>query len=292
MSNPDPLIQQNAYKAQKLSQVVDRAAAEIEEIHKFATSLTAIAASANPENLEALNDKLEEIENNFDSKIETVKDNLTGLQEGAGQLDELVSEIINQVKSQLDELKNKVEQELTEIEGQAETTTNNLAELASQFQEMETEIDSQIETAKTSISEFREFVEDVKENLTERQTNLLEQFEAFEEKVKQKIETLMGDFDNLIEQGKNQLTELENSLDSISEDAVTNLNKKFIEEALGELTNSAGDLGKAISVVSEIGENSQELMDGKIGEIMDKVSEVTNLIEEIKPVLDLVKSML
>ena len=59
-----------------------------------------------------------------------------------------------------------------------------------------------------------------------------------------------------------------------------------------ELTGSSEGLGQAFSTLDSAGGEMGELLEGSIGEITDKVSGVTDLIEDVKPVLDLVKSVL
>lgn len=61
---------------------------------------------------------------------------------------------------------------------------------------------------------------------------------------------------------------------------------------MGDLTESAGGLTDALGFLKDAGEESGELLDGGIGDIVDKVDEVTDLIEDIKPVLDAIQTVL
>ena len=47
-----------------------------------------------------------------------------------------------------------------------------------------------------------------------------------------------------------------------------------------------------MSALDDAGSAAGELLDGDVGEIIDRVSQVTDLIEEVKPVLDMVQSVL
>lgn len=81
-------------------------------------------------------------------------------------------------------------------------------------------------------------------------------------------------------------------MDTASGEAIATLQKKFIEEALEQFTDSAGKLTEAISSISEVGEKSEEILDGKLGNIMDKIGDVVEVIEKIKPIAQKVEALL
>jgi hypothetical protein len=70
------------------------------------------------------------------------------------------------------------------------------------------------------------------------------------------------------------------------------MSQKFVEDAVGELSSSADKLTEATSTLREGGESASDLLDGKIGDIIDQIDEVVDITEEIKPVLDMVQSVL
>jgi len=81
-------------------------------------------------------------------------------------------------------------------------------------------------------------------------------------------------------------------LDTTSGDMVLRLIKKFVEEALGSQIQPK-TVTEATSTLRELGgEESRELLDEKLGDIIDEVDKVIDIIEDIKPVLDMVQDIL
>jgi hypothetical protein len=73
---------------------------------------------------------------------------------------------------------------------------------------------------------------------------------------------------------------------------ILDLSCKFEEEILSQLAQSSEEVSQLIEGIGKAGEISRDLLDGEVGSVLDKLGEVTHLIEQIKPVLDLVQEML
>ena len=129
-------------------------------------------------------------------------------------------------------------------------------------------------------------------SFNERKTTLMEHFAAFEEDFKNKLEFLTSDFSRVEEEGNSKLATVQSALDTSSSDILTAISQKFIEEAVGELSESADQLTTATSTLRDAGEGSSEVLDEKLLGIVDQVDDVVAIIEDIRPVLDMVRDVL
>ncbi|MGL4502424.1 MAG: hypothetical protein ACRCU2_25395, partial [Planktothrix sp.] len=109
-----------------------------------------------------------------------------------------------------------------------------------------------------------------------------------ESEIKSQLESIMNAFDNLMEEGENKLTALENILDTTSLEVMTGIAQKYTQEVFGELTGASTELTNAISFLEETSESATDIFDSKLGEVIDRVGEITQIIETIKPILDMV----
>jgi hypothetical protein len=120
----------------------------------------------------------------------------------------------------------------------------------------------------------------------------MSEFEAFAEELREKLDKLSDDFDTVRETTSDRKNNLSGDLESLVGDVTSGIATKFTDEVMSQLTDSAGGLTDALSVLDDAGGEAGELLDGSIGEIVDSVSGVTDLIEEVKPVLDMVQDIL
>ncbi|NJK58362.1 MAG: hypothetical protein HC939_21470 [Pleurocapsa sp. SU_5_0] len=61
---------------------------------------------------------------------------------------------------------------------------------------------------------------------------------------------------------------------------------------MGDLTGSSEGLTQAFSALDSAGGEMGDLLKGSIGEIVDQISKVTDLIDEVRPVLDTAQALL
>lgn len=173
---------------------------------------------------------------------------------------------------------------LSEVEQESETTKQSFDKLSQHAAEVEDEAGNHLETARSNIEEFRLALDGATSSFNDRKASATEHFEAFEENFRNKLESLTNDFGTVVQEGNTKLATVQNTLDTTSGDVITAMSQKFVEDAVGELSSSADKLTEATSTLREGGESASDLLDGKIGDIIDQLDEVVDIIEEIKPV--------
>lgn len=295
MPDINKLLEQCEQRTQVLSQESDRAANDVSQIVQFVTTLAAKLNTASDEaasSFEALNSKLEAAEQNLESELASAKEGLSGLQEKSSHLQSQTEEKINLIKSQFADVKSRKKEISSEVNEDSETTKASFEKLSQQAQEVETEAGNNLETSQSNLEEFQTAVDETTSSFNERKTTLLQHFGAFEEDFKNRLESLNGDFYRVEEESNNKLATVQSTLDTSSSDVLAAIAQKFIEEAVSELSDSADNMTKSVSVLAEAGEGSNDLLDEKLADVVDEIVDVFGFIKEIEPVLEQVQAVL
>ena len=112
------------------------------------------------------------------------------------------------------------------------------------------------------------------------------------EEVQNHLESLTNDFSEVANEKKDKLSAVESNLDSTSQEVLSALTQKFVEEAIRELTGSAEKVTEASSQLKEAGDEVNEVLGDRIDEILDKVDDVVAIVKKIEPVLEMVDDIL
>jgi hypothetical protein len=202
------------------------------------------------------------------------------------------SGLLDHAKSQNSDFYETVNQSLASLKQKFDECGTQSSNLNEQGQSLNEEFESQLQEVQASTTGFQSLLEEVKGDFEIRKISLLDGVESIEQEAQVRLQKLTENYSTLLDEGNNHLNELESLLDNTSGEAVLVLSRKFEEEILTQLTQSAGDLSQLIEGVGSAGEASQDVLQGEVESVMDKLSEVTQLIEQIKPILDLVREML
>jgi uncharacterized phage infection (PIP) family protein YhgE len=239
-----------------------------------------------------LNEQIATSEETLTNEINQAQENLKVLQERVLNCQTQATNLADELKTQLTEVESEIDQQNSELESAAESYGEQLSQLSEQVQELTNDIENELETVKGDLGEFKEIVETAKSSFEEQKVRLLQEYDNLESEIKSQLESIMNAFDNLMEEGETKLTALENILDTTSSEVITGINQKYTQEIFGELTKASTELTNAISFLEETSESATNIFDGKLGEVIDQVGEITGIIEKIKPVLDLVETLL
>jgi chromosome segregation ATPase len=273
---------------------IEQATQQIQQVGLLSVQMETLGGNvvAVQQSVSTVKSQLSEIEASLAEELQQATSTIGGLKEQAEVVEAQVKEAVGHVKVQLDSLKSKVESSMEALQTEGDQVSARLEPLTQQIEAFEGTLDSCLEATQGEIAEIQAVVVTVTSSFSDRSNQLVEDFNTFEQGIQAKLETLVEQFASLVEHGTQQLQDLETLLDTVSGETLTAVNQKLTEELLGSLTQSAGGLRDAIGGLSQVGESSKDLLDGEVGEILDKVSAVTDMIEDIKPVLDLVQKML
>jgi predicted nucleic acid-binding Zn-ribbon protein len=242
--------------------------------------------------LSSLEAKTTEHEQAFQNDLKPVEALFGTLKDNSEMFQGQASGLFDQVKSQNSDFYETVNGSLESLRQKLGECFTQASSLNEQGQSLNEEFESQLQEVQANTTGFQSLLEEVKGEFETRKSSLLEGFESIEQEAQVRLQKLTENYSTLLDEGNNHLHELESLLDNTSGEAILVLSRKFEEEILTQLTQSAGELSQLIEGVGSAGEASQDLLQGEVGSMLDKLSEVTQLIEQIKPILDLVKEML
>ncbi|MBD2080614.1 hypothetical protein [Leptolyngbya sp. FACHB-17] len=265
--------------------------APLEEVHEEVAENTVVASDVQA-SLETLEAHLTELENSLEEEIQQTIDSLEPLAEKAQALESQATESINEARSHYSTLNEQVNQKLEEIQSKTEELQGEFEEISNHIQTVEQELETQVTESLHDVNELQTVVETMKGSVEARKTALIAQFDQFGQETRIQIRSLVDAFTTLADSSEHRLTEFETLLDTTSTENLDRLSHHFTDEILGKLTQSSQELTHAIDVLGQAGDGVHDQLDGSIGGIVDQIGEVTRLIEDIKPVLDLVEKML
>jgi len=289
------LMEQCEEKSQVLLTDANQALDEVDQIVELANNLADELTTANDEaqvSWAAIITELEVAAESLDTEMETTRENLTAFQEKIAEVGEGIGEAMDRFKTRLEEVKSRKEEIFSQTEEQSDNTKSGLDDFTQNISNFVDKVIEHQETANGNIEEHNNVLDAATESFDEKKANLIEQFEALEAELQDKLETMAEDFSQVAEDSKTKEESLIDNLESLASDVATKMTSKFAEDVLQELTGDSELVTEAFSALDTVGEDMKELLDGDIGEIINKVGEVTGLVDEVKPVLELAKSLL
>ncbi|MGB7415247.1 MAG: hypothetical protein WA902_13665 [Thermosynechococcaceae cyanobacterium] len=243
-------------------------------------------------NLSSLKSKITEQEKVFQDNLDPVNVLLMALKNNSETFQGYSLGLFDQAKSHNSDFYETVNQSLSALKKKLDECSTQASSLNEKGQSLNEAFESQLQEIQANTTGFQSLLEAMKSEFENRKTSLIESFDSFEQGTQERILSLAENYSVLLDEGENHLYELEGLLDNTSGETILVLSQKFEEETLTELAQFVGELSELIEGVGIAGEVSENLLQGEVESVLDKLSEVTQLIEQIKPVLDLVKEML
>jgi hypothetical protein len=106
------------------------------------------------------------------------------------------------------------------------------------------------------------------------------------------VEGLVETFDTFVSEGTTKVTELQTQLGNIGEQAAQALIALFTEMVTNALGEAFAPVQNAFAVFEQAQEGCKELLGGGIGDVTENIEAITEIIDKIKPIADLIQDML
>lgn len=294
MPDINSLIDENLNIMQGLSQEANRTLDGVGQIEQFVTALTESITAKEQEAQQrfgALRNKLTDAEQNLETELQSAKEELKGLREKAGAVESQLEEMASKIGSQLSHLKSHAEEMLPEIEARAKATQDNLSSLLQKSQDFESDADTWEDSATHDIEALRQSVETARNGFNKRQTAFNEQFDTLGQEIGEGLKAVFDDFSVLEKESTNQLTGLDNALNTAANDAIADMHQEFAT-AHHEISVEGVELVRDLSTLGEAGTDDCERINDRFGEVVDRIADVVAIIQEVIPALDEVEETL
>ena len=289
MADMNELLNQAVEEADGLAAEVSRASETIERMVKLAVGLgeSVEAGGADAQRrLDLLSTRLTEAE------AEVTQQNaaaLVGLQAVVGssrELQEQVTGFLRSIRADLHDLKGEKERVRGEVDRLGSAATGNIHRYSLQVRELEDASEARLAAARERIGAFREQVGGVRRDVAERREVLIASLRGFEASARQRLDVLTETYDNLTVVMREQLTEVQTTLRSLTDQLTTDINRRLGQDALEALSNSSEPLKDAMEEMEEFCRRSRNTSSDNFGEIVRRVDEVAKILDELRQPLD------
>jgi chromosome segregation ATPase len=217
---------------------------------------------------------------------------LTQLQSRAREVEEEVQDTIKRLTTGLESLESARDEILGRLDEEAAEKKAELLDLVERIKALQAAADGHLDKAAETIQQFRTHIVEARDVVSDTKDKLVAEVDEFEAGARKALDTLLGDADDFIEKGTDVLEDMTGNLESFTEKAVDVLGTQIAEAVVGQLTEAIQPLEQAFDTLGDLAGNSEESLLGKFGDIADQVGEVGEILDKIKPVLDLVEEAL
>lgn len=289
------LIDQNAAATQELMTQVNHVLEAVIQLEQLVVAVnTKIIPSSQDSrtHFEALKTTLDGIENELESELEQAKGSLDNVHQKAQALENQVEEVANEMLSQLDELKNHTNEAVSAIQSEADAVNTNLEQVTQQSQSSESQLDSQASEANQDIAEYRGVLDDVKSDFRGQTDDLNSKLEALETQFKSDLATLVEAFETFKQESGDRQTNLESTIDQLSEDTNNFLTQQLEEWAPDQIAEAGVLLRDALDELNDIEDIVEQMVGGPVGQILEAIGEIMDMLEPVLKVLEMVEQVL
>jgi chromosome segregation ATPase len=240
----------------------------------------------------AVLDKIAAGEGQLQARAQEALAGLTQLQSRAREVEDEVQETVQRMKGSLETLEAARDEILGRLDQEASEKKAELLDLVEKVKALQAAADAHLDKATETIDVFRGHVVDARDAVRETKEQVVGHLDELEEGAKKALDELLGDADDFIEHGTQVLETMAGNLEQLTDKAVELLGTQIAEGVVTALTQSVQPLEQAFETLGELVGSSEESLLGKFGDIAEQVGEVGEILEKVKPVLDLVEEAL
>ena len=217
---------------------------------------------------------------------------MEALQKRADETEDQVEAMLSGIEKAMKDLEAKKGDLFKMLSGAQDKAEEELEKFATQIEELEAAADKQLEEAEQAVDQFETTVEAVREALEDKKDDLKSEIDSFEKNAKEKVQDLVQEFETATTEGTAKVTELQGALGNLSEQASAAVLTIFTEVVTNALGEAFAPLEQGFHVFEEAKAGCEQLLGGSIGDVADSIKGVTEMIDKIEPVANLIQDML
>ena len=289
MADMNELLNQAVDEADGLAAEVSRANETIERMVKLAMSLGENAETGGAEaqrRLDLLSARLTEAESEVTQQNAAA---LVGLRSVVGvshEVQQQVETFLRSIRADLEGLKGEKERVRGDVERLGGAATGHIHRYSLQVRELEESSETRLAAARERITAFREQVGGVRRDVAERRELLIASLRGFEMSARQRLDTLTETYENLALVVRDQLAEMHTTIKSLTDQLTTDITRRLGQDVMEALNNSAEPLKDAMEEMEAFCKKSRNTSSDNFGEIVQRVDEVSKILDELRQPLD------
>jgi len=236
--------------------------------------------------------RYEKLDQELAHEAEETKAAFEAITQRAKELETHVDELLGKVNSHVEHLHGVREQIHGRIQEESEHHQQELAALSALVAQFEHKVEDHWSGAhdeiKLFVSQLDEHLDDFKEHHDKHVADV----DAFNEDHNNLFQGVVENLSGFGEHSGELLANLVSHVEGLTGEHAGALGAKFGSEVVENLMQAADPLSGAFNVLHELAGGSHESVLGKFEEITGHLGSVTDIIDQIKPALDLIEEML
>jgi DNA repair exonuclease SbcCD ATPase subunit len=236
--------------------------------------------------------RYEKLDQELAHEAEETKAAFETITQRAKELETHVDELLGKVHSHVEHLHGVREQIHGRIQEESEHHQQELAALSALVAQFEHKVEDHWSGAhdeiKLFVSQLDEHLDDFKEHHDKHVADV----DAFNEDHNNLFQGVVENLSGFGEHSGELLANLVSHVEGLTGEHAGALGAKFGSEVVENLMQAADPLSGAFNVLHELAGGSHESVLGKFEEITGHLGSVTDIIDQIKPALDLIEEML
>jgi len=236
--------------------------------------------------------RYEKLDQELAHEAEETKTAFEAITQRAKELETHVDELLGKVHSHVEHLHGVREQIHGRIQEESEHHQQELAALSALVAQFEHKVEDHWSGAhdeiKLFVSQLDEHLDDFKEHHDKHVADV----DAFNEDHDNLFQGVVENLAGFGEHSGELLANLVSHVEGLTGEHAGALGAKFGSEVVENLVQAADPLSGAFNVLHELAGGSHETVLGKFEEITGHLGSVTDIIDQIKPALDLIEEML
>lgn len=212
-------------------------------------------------------------------------------------LDQLVSSLHEQVENataEVTEYESFIEQTIqaaqenkSNREEHDQNAHDKLTALREALDEATGHVDEQVANSSTALEQLDSEADNFTQTLQDLLDEITQSVADFEDHIAQRIQEFEDSAEQFIQTLGEGLEEMVNTAGDHAHQASTDIEQMLSGDFLGQMEELAGMLNDGLQAVEDYLEKPLDILDGQVGDILDKVHEAMELFDTIKPILEM-----
>ena len=242
--------------------------------------------------LNEAHERVEKLEQELLQHSEEAKAAFQALTQKAHDFEGQVADLLAKLQEGVDRLGDVREEIHGQVQQEAEHHKQELASLAGMVEALEHKLEDHWSEAHDEIKGFLGQVDEHLDEFKEHHEDLLASIEHFHEGHSNLFQEMVDGMEQFSSHSGDLLNGLVGHLEGLTDEHTTQLVSKFGTDVVEHLLQASDPLSGVFSVVNELAGGSHESFLGKFEEITGSSEQVAEIINQIKPALDLIEEML
>jgi ABC-type transporter Mla subunit MlaD len=272
------LSQETAEAAESMGSLIDRAdhlgerlSSEADQAHRLCQDLAA---------------RLTEAEHELEGAGRNAGSHLAELGTRAGEVRDRVGQLPGAVHKDLDDLEAHRAHLLGDLDSQVDAAGSEFEQLAHRIAELEAATDQHLQAADQVIHGFQDAVAVARGEIEQRKEHFHHALQDLEITVAEQVRTLTDGIHALLTDQATHLIEMANRMLTEHNQTMQAMKEKFAEGAKEHIATAAAPLSSAIESLGELAANRDTALKERSQEVLDRVHQVVQILDEIKPALE------